>query len=178
MTDVSEYGRALFLLTEESGTTEACLADVKVADSLITGCDGYARLLDTPALTKEERLALIDQAFSALDVYLVNLIKLLAEARLVYLFPKVAKAYLSEYDKARGIERVEAVTAVAMTEAQLAALRAKLTALTGKTVVIRNTTDPTILGGMKLRYSGLQLDGSVRSRLDAFERSLKEIVIR
>ena len=90
----------------------------------------------------------------------------------------MAKAYLSEYDKARGIERVEAVTAVAMTEAQLAALRAKLTALTGKTVVIRNTTDPTILGGMKLRYSGLQLDGSVRSRLDAFERSLKEIVIR
>ena len=80
MTDVSEYGRALFLLTEESGTTEACLADVKVADSLITGCDGYARLLDTPALTKEERLALIDQAFYALDVYLVNLIKLLAEA--------------------------------------------------------------------------------------------------
>jgi len=178
MTDIREYGKALFLLTEEAHTTETCLLDLKLARSLITGNDGYAKLLDTPALTKEKRLELIGEAFGTLDGYLVNTLKILAERRAIYLFPKVADAYLDAYDEARGIERVEAVTAVKMTEAQLAALKAKLTSLTKKTVVIKNTVDKSILGGVKLRYSGLQLDGSVRTRLDAFEKSLKEIVIR
>ena len=177
MTDIREYGKALFLLTEEARTTESCLADLRLARDLITGNDGYAKLLDTPALTKEERLGLINDAFSTLDPYLVNLLKILAERRSVYLFSKVCDGYLSAYDEARGIERVEAVTAVPMTDAQLAAMKAKLTALTRKTVVIKNTVDKSILGGVKLRYSGLQLDGSVKTRLDGFEKSLKEIVI-
>ena len=128
-------------------------------------------------MTKEERLGLINDAFSTLDPYLVNLLKILAERRSVYLFSKVCDGYLSAYDEARGIERIEAVTAVPMTDAQLAAMKAKLTALTRKTVVIKNTVDKSILGGVKLRYSGLQLDGSVKTRLDGFEKSLKEIVI-
>lgn len=178
MTDIREYGKALFLLTEEAKTSESCLADLKAASALIKENEGYAKLLDTPALTKDERLGLISEAFSTLDPYLVNLIKILAERRLVYLFEKVAEGYTDAYDEARGIERVEAVTAVAMTDGQLSAMKATLTRLTGKTVVIKNTVDKSILGGVKLRYSGLQLDGSVKTRLDGFEKSLKEIVIR
>ena len=85
--------------------------------------------------------------------------------------------YAALYDEARGIERVEAVTAVAMTEKQLSALTNKLAALTGKSIVIRNTIDPTILGGVVLRYAGTQLDGSLRARLESFEKSLKDLVI-
>ena len=81
------------------------------------------------------------------------------------------------YDKSRGIEHVEAVTAVAMTDAQISKMAEKLSAMTGKTVVIKNTVAPEILGGVKLRYSGTQLDGSVKTRLDSFEKSLKNTVI-
>jgi F-type H+-transporting ATPase subunit delta len=64
-----------------------------------------------------------------------------------------------------------------MTESQIAALTAKLTALTGKTVIIRNTTDPSILGGVKLRYMGVQLDGSLKTRLTALEKSLRSAIV-
>jgi F-type H+-transporting ATPase subunit delta len=177
MTDAREYGKALFLLTEEAHTTEECLGDVNVLKALIAENEGYAKLLDTPALTKEERLDLITKSFGSLNPYLVNLIKILASARMAYQLDKAIEGYTAAYDEARGIERVEAVTAVAMTNEQLAAMKSRLTALTGKTIIIKNTIDPTILGGVKLRYSGLQLDGSVKTRLDGFEKSLKEIVI-
>ena len=85
--------------------------------------------------------------------------------------------YEELYDSARGIERVEAITAVALTEAQLTALTKRLNAMTGKRAVIKNTVDPTILGGVKLRYQGKQLDGSVKTRLDKFEAALKSTVI-
>jgi F-type H+-transporting ATPase subunit delta len=56
-------------------------------------------------------------------------------------------------------------------------MKEKLAKMTGKTIIIKNTVDKSILGGVKLRYSGIQLDGSVKTRLDTFEKSLKNTVI-
>ena len=177
MINVNEYAKALFELTEELGTTERVREDVLTAKSVFCENPEYARLLDTPALKKEERIALISAAFSSLDEMLVNLIKLVSEKRHTYVIDKLFTAYLEKYDISRGIERVRAITATAMDGAQLTAMREKLEKMTGKTVVIINTVDPTILGGVKLRYMGRQLDGSLKSRLDGFERKLRELVL-
>ncbi len=177
MTDAREYGRALFLLAEESGRTDKILSDLNTALSAFSGNGEYAKLLDTPAISKEERLALIDEAFSCLDEYVKSTLKILCEQRSVHLFIKVADAFKSEYDLSRNIERVEAISAIAMTEGQLDAMKSKLEAMTNKTIIIKNTTDPSILGGVKLRYMGRQLDGSVRSRLDSLGKTISGIVM-
>ena len=54
---------------------------------------------------------------------------------------------------------------------------AKLEGITGKTVILKNTVDESILGGITLRYSGTQLDGSLRSRLQKLERLLKGAIV-
>ena len=177
MIDAMEYGKALFLLTEEARKTETVFAELRDLKKLLCENPRYIKLLDTPALAKEEKLALVDRAFASLDGNLLNFVKILCEKHAVYQLPRVADVYAALYDEARGIERVEAVTAVAMTEKQLSALTNKLAALTGKSIVIRNTIDPTILGGVVLRYAGTQLDGSLRARLESFEKSLKDLVI-
>ena len=38
-------------------------------------------------------------------------------------------------------------------------------------------TDPTLLGGITLRYGGIQLDDSIRSRLERLRRSLSQTVV-
>lgn len=177
MIDAKEYGKALFLLTEETRTTKTVAEELLEVKKLLCENPRYIKLLDTPALAKEEKLALVDRAFASLDGNLLNFLKILCEKHAVYQLPRVADVYAALYDEARGIERVEAVTAVAMTEKQLSALANKLAALTGKSIVIRNTIDPTILGGVVLRYAGTQLDGSLRARLESFEKSLKDLVI-
>lgn len=177
MTAGKEYGRALFMLAEECGSTESVLRDVCAADEIFKINPKYVKLLDTPAITKAEKLSLIDEAFSSLDKNLVNLIKILCERHSVFTFHEVTKEFSALYDASRGIEHVEAVTAVAMSERQLERMREKLSAMTGKKIIIKNTVCPEILGGVKLRYSGTQLDGSVKTRLDSFEKSLKNTVI-
>ena len=177
MTGILEYGKALFLITEEDGTTEKVVGDVKTARAAFASNPDYSKLLDTPALPKDERVSLVDRAFSGLDGSLVNLIKILTEKRLAYDFCTVADAYLALYDESRGIERVEAVTAIPLTAEQEATLAKKLGEKLGKTIIVKNIVDPSILGGMKLRYSGLQLDGSVKTRLDKFEAALRNTVI-
>ena len=177
MTGAAEYGKALFLITEEDGTTEKVIGDVKIARSVFSANPEYTQLLDTPALPKEERVALVDKAFAGLDTGLVNLIKIITEKRISHLFGKISEEYLSLYDESRGIERVEAVTAVPLTKEQSDKLAIKLGGVTGKTVIIKNTVDPSTLGGVKLRYSGLQLDGSIKTRLEKFEEALRNTVV-
>ena len=177
MTARNEYGKALFMLSEELGTTDAVLSDITVADLIFSENPDYVRLLDTPAVTKAEKLSLIDEAFMPLDESVRNLIKILCEKHSVFFFHDVFCEFSRLYDTSRGIEHVLAVTAVKMSEEQLSRMSEKLSAMTGKKIMLKNTVSPEILGGVKLRYSGIQLDGSVRTRLDKFEKSLKNTVI-
>ena len=177
MINAVEYGRALFMLTEEVGNTEKVREDVHILLAVLKENPDLVNLLDTPAVSKDERLGVIDAALASLDENLTNLVKILAERREAHSLSNVLDAYLAVYDEACGIERVEAVTAVPLTEAQTERLKAKLEKQTGKTVIIKNTVDPSILGGIKLRYMGIQLDGSLKSRLDSFERVLTDMII-
>ncbi|MBQ2876887.1 MAG: ATP synthase F1 subunit delta [Clostridia bacterium] len=177
MASSTQYGKALFEITEELGTTERVLSDMDIARRLFSDSPEYLKLLDTPAVPKEERARLADEALGSLDTHLTNLIKILSEHHTAYIFPKVCEEYRKLYDNARGIERAVAVSAVPMTKEQISALTARLERMTGKTVKLKNDVDPSILGGLIVRIGAKQLDGSVRAGLDSFEASLKELVI-
>ena len=177
MTGAREYGKALFEITEELHKSDAALADVEIAKRLFLDSPEYVKLLDSPAISKEERVDLCDKAFSGIDQNLLNLIKILIEKRDTRLFTKVAREYYALYDESRGILRVEAVTAIPLSDSQRDAMTKKLSLSLRKTVVLTNTVDRSTLGGVTLRYSGVQLDGSVKTRLDKFEQALKNTVI-
>ena len=175
MGNVNEYGNALFLLAKEENEIDRVGDDLKIVKAALAENAEYAKLLDTPAIQKAEKLALIDEAFGKLHYCVVNLLKILCERHAVYSFDEVISTYSKLYDEHNGIERVTAVTAVPMTEAQISKITEKLANMTGKKIVLKNIIEPEILGGVKLRYSGIQLDGSVKSRLDTFAESLKNI---
>ena len=178
MTAASEYGKALFLLAREDGKYAEYITDLSIMISAFKENGKYVNLLDTPALSKKEKLSLIDEAFSSLNENIVNLLKILCERQSVHLIFEVEKSFMSLYNEEMGIEEVTAVTAVAMTEIQTSRLKEKLEKITGKSIIIKNVVDSSILGGVKLRYSGKQIDGSIKSRLDEFERKIKSTVIR
>ena len=174
---IQAYGNALFSLSEELGLTEEVRRDGEVLRAVILASPDYLKMLDSPALSREERLSLIDASLSSLDKSLVNTAKLLTEKRLAHTLPKVLDEFERAYEVSRGIERVEVISAVPLTEDQLTRLTAKLEGITGKQIIINNIHDPSLLGGMKLRYMGVQLDGSVKTKLDSFEKSISELVI-
>lgn len=175
MAGKNEYASALFALALEEGITDSVRGDVETVALALNENPEYIKLLDTPALSKAERLSLIDESLGELNYCVKNLVKILSEKHLVYTFSELSRTYYELYDEHNGIERVEAVTAIAMSAPQTESLTKKLSDMTGKKIIIKNTVKPEILGGVILRYSGTQLDGSVKSRLDAFSESLKNL---
>lgn len=175
--DAKNYGDGLFMLTEELGETEQVKEDFELLCTAIQNNPEFLQLLDTPALSREERIEMIEKAFGKLSRNLVNLFKILSERRSAYLIHKIKDSYMMSYDVSRGIERVEAISIIPLTIEQINKLTVKLEDLTGKKIIVNNTIDPSILGGMKLRYLGQQIDSSIKTKLDKFDKSLKDLVI-
>ena len=109
--------------------------------------------------------------------YVLNFLKILTEKGYMRHFSYCCDAYLEHYDQDNGILRVNAVSAVALTEAQKDKLTQKLSRITGKEIALRNRIDPAVLGGIRLDYDGQRLDDTVSHRLDAIRDLLNKTVL-
>ena len=174
---IKAYSDALFMLSEEDGITDVILADAKILASLVLENPEYIKMLDSPALSKSERLTLVNNAFGTLSRPLVNVVSLLVEKRSAHVLPKLISEFEKAYEQSRGIERVTVISAFPLNDTQILRLREKLEGISKKQIIIENTHDPSMLGGMKLRYMGKELDGTVKSKLDSLEKQLSELVI-
>ena len=177
MSGALNYAEALFSLSEELKLSDGVLSDLSIASDILRKYPEYVKLLDTPAVSVPEKIALISEAFSSLTEIVTNVVKILAEKHSVHLFSEIAKEYSAIYNESRGICAAEIISAVAITEDQTQKLKEKLENMTGKTIVIKNTVDKSILGGLKLRYLGKELDGTLKARLTSIEKSLKNTII-
>ena len=69
------------------------------------------------------------------------------------------------------------MSAVALNAQQAEKLTAKLETITGKTIDLQCSVDAAVLGGLRLNYDGKQVDGTVKNRLDAIGKLLKNTVL-
>lgn len=177
MVCVNDYSRALFELAREEGADAAILDEMATVRQLFQENPEYVILLDTPALPMEQRLQLLDESLSCLHVYHLNFLKLLCEKHGLRQYDACVGGYERLYDEAHGILRATAITAIQMSDTQIAALKAKLETMTGKTVALTNVKDPNVLGGVSLRFQGQQLDSSLQSRLEELRSRLMDSIV-
>ena len=85
------YANSLFSLADEEQKSEAVLNDMQTVSEVLSENPTYALLLDSPTIRREERIALIDEAFSSADEYVLNFLKLLCEKKAVHLFGECFK---------------------------------------------------------------------------------------
>ena len=171
------YAQALYSLAKDEGVTELVLSQIEVLrDSFLTVPD-YLRLLSSHTIAKDARTGIVDEAFrDKLHPYVLNFLKLLTEKGYARIFPDCVKSYRNQYNEDNGIVSVMAVTAVSLTEDQFVRLQNKLEQVVGKKVILHNKVDPSCMGGVRLDYDGLRLDGTVANRLDAISALLKNTV--
>ena len=173
----SMYAQALYDLATEEGLEQQILTELTTLADIFLAQPAYLRLLATPNVPKEERCDLLQESIGSTHPYVLNFTKLLTEKNHIRHFADCVKAYEKLCDQAHGILRVQAVTAVAMTQTQQEKLTAKLAFLTGKTIRLQNKVDATCLGGVRLLYDGKLVEGTVAGNLEALRKSLTNAVL-
>lgn len=167
------YARSLLEAAQEAG----CLKEVHMgADTvarLLADNPEYVRLLSSPAVPRQEKIDSISAVFDGrVAPYLANFLKVLVNNNRIAAFQGILKAFDEMASRAEGILAAEAVTAVALTPQLREKLCHKLERITGKKIRLSERIDPSVLGGVLLRYDGREIDGTVRKRLAALKKQL------
>ena len=172
------YGSSLYDLAAEEQLTTEILEEMREIKQIFRDNPDYMKLLNEPSVKKDERLKMIEDAFgSQAQRYLVSFLKLLCERGLLREYEGCLEMFKQRYNKDHGIEEAVVTSAVKLNDTQLAALKAKLEKMTGKTVEVICRIDPRVVAGLKVELEGNELDGSVEGRLTGISRKLSETIM-
>lgn len=179
MTSVANvYAQGLYTLAAEEHLEEQILQELAVLHQAFTREPAFVDLLASHNLPKQQRCCILDDSFrNKIHPYVLNFLKLLTEKGYARQFCACCNAYEALYDEAHNILPVQAVAAVALTDAQKQRLQEKLEKLTGKTIRLSCQVDPACLGGMRLDYDGKRVDGTVANALRSIRDLLQNTVL-
>ncbi|MBQ3252064.1 MAG: ATP synthase F1 subunit delta [Oscillospiraceae bacterium] len=177
-TAAQQYGQALYELARDEQVSQPILEQMQSLVAAFREESDFLRLLASPNLPKEERCQILDDSFRGeIHPYLLNFLKILTREGLAGKFPDCCKHYQSLYYTDHDILPVRVYTAQALTLQQEKQLTEKLESITGKSVLLQKHIQPDCLGGVRIVYNGKQVDGTVKSRLDAVGKLLKNTVV-
>ena len=178
MTEIAKaYGSTLYELANEAGAVDQINKELVQLRAIFEENPRFITLLSAPTLKKEERVEIVDKTFGGkIHTYLLNFLKIITENGTTGEFIDTAKDFRDRYNFERGIETVVAVSAVPLTPKMEKQLVKKLSDMTGKTIQLEKKIDPNCKGGLRLNLDGLQLDGTVKHKLDAIRASLLRVI--
>lgn len=172
------YGGSLYDLAAEEKLTEALMEELEAVREVFKDNPEYQKLLAEPSIPKAERVGLLDKAFAGqVQTYLLNFLKLLCENGILREFNDCHREFKRRYYEDHNIAEAVVTSAVALDSSQAAALKAKLEALSSKTIILTQRTDSRVIGGLKVELEGKQLDGSLEGRLTSMRKLVTEIIV-
>ena len=161
------YGGSLYDLAAEEKLDGQIMEQMIAVRQIFRENPGYLKLLGEPAIPENERLKMIEEAFGGqAERYLVNFLKLLCERKILREFAGCCEEFIRRYN-----------SALKLSDTQMEALKAKLEKLSGKKVYLVQKTDASVLGGLRVELEGVQLDGTVQSRISGISKKLNELVV-
>ena len=166
------YAEAAFEIAERDHTVEAWLGDLDTAAAAL-GEGAAVHLLSNPAVPIGEREKVVRDALGErISDKAANLLLLLVRRGRADLMAPVAAEFRRIHDRREGISHATVTSAAPLDEAELAALRDRLTGMTGGRVEVTFAVDPALLGGVVVRIGDRLIDGSVRGRLERLRNRL------
>nr|WP_221773595.1 F0F1 ATP synthase subunit delta [Novosphingobium piscinae] len=169
------YASALFDLAREQDSVAAVEADLDKLGEAIGASDDLAGLIRNPKVTREAAARAIDgvAALLALSPLTRNFLGVLAANRRLSALPEIVRAFAAIAAAFRGEVTAEVTSAHPLSADQLKALGAKLQAREGRTVKLKASVDPELLGGLVVRIGSTQIDSSIRTRLNTLAQAMK-----
>lgn len=178
-TGVSElatrYSTALFELADESKALDQVASDLTTLKQILAESADLRRLVHSPVISRADQgramAAVLERAgVSDLTKRFVGLV---AKSRRLFALPGMIEGYLAELARRRGESTAQVTSARPLSDAQVQAVTDVLRKSVGAKVAVNVTVDPTLIGGMIVRFGSRMVDTSVRTKLDKLQLAMK-----
>ena len=168
------YAKALFDIGMETGSVGQIYDDLHAVHNALNGLEPDLRtFFYLPRFRREDKRRILNLAFEGkVSRPILGVLHVLVDKRRESLLDNIVE----EFDRYKDVNenRVQArvVSAKKLDADLLEALRSALEQRTRKSVVLTETIDPEVLGGLRVNVGDRVLDGTVRRSLQDMRRNL------
>jgi F-type H+-transporting ATPase subunit delta len=166
------YATAIFELATEAGAVAAVGHDLHTFVAALAADADVNTFFRSPVVDRNEKAAVIAQAFDMLHDVALHAILLLIRKRREALAPEIVVQFDRLERLARGAQTLNVTSARPLAKADLDALVAKLTAAYKTPFDVTQHVDPDLIGGVRITMGDKRIDGTIAGRLDDLARML------
>jgi F-type H+-transporting ATPase subunit delta len=168
------YAKAIFEIAVDLGNFELLGRQLNELAALWKDSAELRQTLENPIFKLSQKRAVLQGLMPRLAParQVQSLVLLLLERGRVGLLPAVARAFEEMCDEKLGRVRAVVKSATPLDIASETEVRKALERRTGKKVLLTMVVDPSLIGGVIAQVAGLEIDGSVSSRLAAIKQRL------
>ena len=169
------YAKALIQIGKERGNWERIGKDLEAFLTLFQTEHLLNRVLCDPVHDRAKRKAILREILVRLgtDPVCTHFLLLLVDKERIRYLPVIFNLYRRMEDVLAGRLRAKIVTAQRIDEDQLSAIRRLLQERFQKEVLLEETQEPEILGGVICKVDGMVFDGSVRTQLEVLKERIR-----
>lgn len=167
-TVMGRYAIALFELAAERGETEAVGRDLDALHEMVVGNEELRVAIGSPHFTHEaKKHVLLGVLGDDAHELVRRTVALLTDRGRASAIDHLAGAYheIARHREHREVAKV--TSAVPLADEVRAQLTDHLQKLTGNTVTLEESVDPSLLGGVRIVMGSRMIDGSLRRRLES-----------
>ena len=172
---LGRYARAYAdVVVQHKHHIEKAVAELEQMAALMSSSRELRNLLANPAVSREQKLKLLDAIIARMDAgkLLRNFLAVLIDHRRIANIGDLVEQFKQELDRRLGIADAKVSSVRALTEAEKKSLEKELAEITGKTVRATYSEDASLLGGVMVRIGSTIYDGSVQGRLQRMRAEL------
>ncbi|MAC59820.1 MAG: F0F1 ATP synthase subunit delta [Novosphingobium sp.] len=169
------YASALFDLASENGTVSAVESDLETIGEAIKESADLGALIRNPQISREAASKAIEAVADVLGLSQLtkNFLGVLAGNRRLSALPQIIRAFAAIAAAQRGEATAEVTSAHALSDEQVEQLRQKLEVREGRSVKMKTSVDPDLLGGLVVTIGSKRIDSSIRTRLNSLAQAMK-----
>lgn len=169
------YAEALLKAAAERGEEEAIAHEMADFMRFIEQEIDLCRMLAADSVDDDPRRESIERIFRGrMSDLLVNLLQVMNNRGRLSLVRKVGRCVELRMEEKHHQQEVVVETAMPLSDDQKSAIHQEMSARIGKEAILIEQVKPELIGGVVIRYSDMQIDASVTSRIRRTYRRIRE----
>lgn len=169
------YAKAILQLAEEINKIDRLSSDFEIIDKTIKQSRDLQLFLQSPIINKEKKKKTIKALFgNEIDDATLKFFLLLVAKNRENIIPAIIFQFNKLLDEKKGIVNAEIATVVPFSKEQTEKLTKRLEAISKKKVRIKFNTDPSIIGGFKIKIKDNVWDGSIKHQFEILKEQFSK----
>ena len=169
----ARYAKALIDLSVEQKNLDVILGDMKDFVSTLKHNHQIVTMLKSPVVKGDNKMAVLNKIFG--KTYHKNTMGffgiIIRKNRASFLLP-IAEVFVEQYNELNNIMLASVKTAQPIDQKLTDEIKQFISSYTGKTIELKSTVDPELIGGMVIQMGDKLFDASIQGKLNKLKHEL------